>query len=81
MNDKNSDYAISVKEFEQSPLRAFETDENGFVEYKFPENSNIRSQDLQTLYADAGPFTIANIETWARNNSRLNCSIYPIILG
>jgi N-acylneuraminate cytidylyltransferase len=81
VNDKNADYAISVKEFEQSPLRAFEKDESGFVKYKFPENSNFRSQDLRTLYADAGQFTIANIETWARNKSSLNGSIYPIILG
>lgn len=81
VNDKHADYAISVKEFEQSPLRALEKDESGFVKYKFPENSNSRSQDLQTLYADAGQFTIANIETWARSNSSLNGSIYPIVLG
>lgn len=81
VKDKQADYAISVKEFEQSPLRAFEKDENGFVRYKFPENSNCRSQDLQTLYADAGQFTIASIDIWARNGSNLNGSIYPIVLG
>jgi len=78
---KKVDFVLSVKEFEQHPLRAFEMDSQGLIQYKFAEYSNTRTQDLRPLYTDAGQFTIAKIETWAKTKTKLEGPILPVLLG
>jgi pseudaminic acid cytidylyltransferase len=80
IKQRQVDFVISVKEFEQSPMRAFVIENDGFLNYKFPQYSNIRTQDLERLYTDAGQFTIATMKTWSNSKEGLNGLIYPIVL-
>lgn len=45
---------LPVVEFEFPILRAFKKNENGYIEYAWPEYENSRSQDLDSFYHDAG---------------------------
>ncbi len=50
--NQNADYVFTCSPFSASPYRSFSL-ENG-VQMAFKENSNTRTQDLKTLYHDAG---------------------------
>lgn len=81
VNEKKADFAIAIKEFEQSPMRALAVNEAGLLQYKFPQNAITRTQDLETLFTDAGQFTIATIGKWAQTNTTLEGRIFPIKIG
>lgn len=81
IKEGKADFSMAVKEFEQSPMRAFVIEDSGYIKYKFPQFSNVRTQDIERYFTDAGQFTIARLETWARNKTQLNGSIYPVVLG
>jgi N-acylneuraminate cytidylyltransferase len=48
-------YSVAVTEFEYPPQRGF-TVEKGFPQLIMPEHQDTRSQDLPTVYHDAGQF-------------------------
>ncbi|MCQ2902000.1 pseudaminic acid cytidylyltransferase [Helicobacter pylori] len=50
---ENTDYVFTCSPFSASPYRSFSL-ENGGVQMAFKEHSNTRTQDLKTLYHDAG---------------------------
>ena len=50
--NQNTDYVFTCSPFSASPYRSFSL-ENG-VQMAFKEHSNTRTQDLKTLYHDAG---------------------------
>jgi len=60
LQNTKADCIISVTEFDFHPLRAFETNENGNIKFKWPENALTRSQDLPNLVHDAGAFYFFN---------------------
>jgi len=66
MNISNSNYAISVTEFNYPIQRALRFNENGFAVMQQPENIDLRTQDLDKSYHDAGQFY------WGKNNAWLN---------
>jgi pseudaminic acid cytidylyltransferase len=49
-----ADIVLPVTEFSFPPMRSFSLSETGFVEYRFPEHMNTRSQDIEPWYQDAG---------------------------
>ncbi|WP_187935289.1 pseudaminic acid cytidylyltransferase [Helicobacter pylori] len=51
--NQNTDYVFTCSPFSASPYRSFSL-ENGGVQMAFKEHSNTRTQDLKTLYHDAG---------------------------
>ncbi len=55
---------IPVVEFSYPILRSFKMDENGQINYNWPEYAKTRSQDLAPAYHDSGTFYWHKIEPW-----------------
>lgn len=53
-----------VVSFSFPPQRGQIIDKNGFLQYSYPQYQNIRSQDLQTVYHDAGQFYFYNVKKY-----------------
>lgn len=81
MEIKNPDEIIGVVEFSYPPQRCYSLDENGLMSYKHKEYINVRSQDLEKLYHDAGQFYIYNVVSLFKKNGRIEDGIMPIILS
>jgi len=62
--DPHLDFVIGIRKFESPPQRGFRLNNQGYVEMDSPEYFNTRSQDLPTLYHDAGQFSFGNREAW-----------------
>ncbi|WP_320172174.1 pseudaminic acid cytidylyltransferase [Maridesulfovibrio sp.] len=56
MREKRANCVLGVTEFPYPVLRAFKHNEQGGVEYAFPEYSQSRSQDLPVFFHDAAQF-------------------------
>lgn len=55
LQKSDADALNPVVKFSYPPQRCFIID-NGFLQYKWPENINARSQDLEPLYHDVGQY-------------------------
>lgn len=76
---ENADSVLPVVKFSYPPLRGLVIRDNK-LQMMFPENYNIRSQDLDTMYHDAGQFYCLNIDSLIKDQ-RLFCgNSLPIIL-
>jgi len=67
----NSDELISVVRYSFPIQRAMKINNSGFLEYANPEFKNIRSQDLEPMFHDAGMFYFYNYNTIANNNKNI----------
>lgn len=56
LRSSGADCVMPVTAFSFPPLRGQVTDAEGFLKYKWPENQSKRSQDLETIFHDAGQF-------------------------
>ncbi|SDK34415.1 N-acylneuraminate cytidylyltransferase [Maridesulfovibrio ferrireducens] len=56
MREKKANCVLGVTEFAYPILRAFKLNEQGGVQYAFPEYAPSRSQDLPTFFHDAAQF-------------------------
>ncbi len=63
---KNADSIISVTEFDFHPLRAFEQNQEGNIDFKWQEFALTRSQDLPELLHDAGAFYFFNTTSFLK---------------
>jgi N-acylneuraminate cytidylyltransferase len=54
--EKKADCLTPVVRYSFPIQRAFEINEQGFLQYREPENARKRSQDLQPMYHDVGMF-------------------------
>ena len=52
----NADALISVGKYNNHPLRGFKLSKNKYISFKFPKYQKKNSQDLETMYHDAGAF-------------------------
>ena len=77
--DSNADSLIPIVKFSFPPQRGFVINKNNYLEYKWPENKNKRSQDLEPLYHDAGQFYFHKASLFSDNNT-LNTKIVPFEL-
>ena len=71
---------ITVCKFKHPLERALVKDENDRSKIKLPEFANIRTQDCQELYFDAGQFYVANAKQWLISYDFLNNDNYSIEL-
>lgn len=81
LKSRNLDYVFTAKKFESSPARSLKIGPEGYSEMNFPENLNVRSQDLQEYYFDAAMFYLGTVEAWREKKSILNGKSEFIILG
>ena len=63
----HADFAYAISEFDYSPFRALQESDKGLLKLKYPELSATRSQDLPSLFHDAGQFYWGRIDSWQDN--------------
>ena len=76
----DADTIIPVVAFSYPPQRAFVIENENLV-FKYPENLNTRSQDLQKFYHDAGQFYVFRTEAFFKNKNLLLGNIKPLELS
>lgn len=57
MKEQNAEAVTPVVPFSFPPQRAFVI-RDGKLQYQYPENATVRSQDLETIYHDCGQFYV-----------------------
>ena len=79
LEECKADSVLPVVKYSYPPQRALIIRENK-LKMVYPENYNVRSQDLEPIYHDAGQFYFLKIET-LKNEQTLYCGYsIPIIL-
>ena len=76
----NCDYAFSVTNYGFPIQRALRIGKSGKTEMYYPEHVNIRSQDLEEAWHDAGQFYWGCATTWLAGTAVLSTSSAPVIL-
>ena len=66
--ETNSDCVITVTEYDFHPLRAFQVEQDGKLDFKWSENALTRSQDLPNLLHDAGAFYFFKTAAFIKQN-------------
>lgn len=74
------DCLVPVVEYSSPPQRALIVSEQGTLEYKWPENINKRSQDLQKFYHDAGQFYFLKTENFLQEKKMVLTKTLPYIV-
>ena len=67
LKSSDSEYVFSATNYSYPIHRSFRVIENNRVEMFAPENFNIRSQDLEKVYHDAGQFYWGTKNAWLNN--------------
>lgn len=71
--------AMPVAAFSYPPQRGYV--KNGdYLEMKWKENFNTRSQDLETMYHDAGQFYMYHVEEYRELKGQITENIVPVIV-
>lgn len=68
MELKNVDYVYPVTEYPHPVQRAMRIMGNKSMKFVNPEMEMVRTQDLETLYHDAGQFYLGKTAAWLMNN-------------
>ena len=76
----HADMIVTVTKFSFPPQRAF-VQEKGLLEYKWKENKDKRSQDLEELYQDAGQFYFGLTDSFNREGTLIMQRSAPIVLS
>jgi N-acylneuraminate cytidylyltransferase len=76
----NSSFAFSVTSFAFQIQRAIRINTQGKVEAIWPENINIRSQDLEDTFHDAGQFYWGTAAAFLQNQATFSTESIPVIL-
>nr|WP_325179377.1 pseudaminic acid cytidylyltransferase [uncultured Oscillibacter sp.] len=79
LNDSGADGLLPVTAFSYPPLRGL-TVTNNRLRMKWPENTFVRSQDLEAIYHDSGQFCFIRTETLMRERNILCQNMVPMIL-
>ena len=79
LQEKEADSVVPVVSFSFPPQRGLVMRE-GRVEFKWPENALIRSQDLEPFYHDCGQFYCLNTKAFAAQELLFMKKTYPVVL-
>lgn len=78
ISDKNLDYAFSVSAYPYPIQRALRIKSDGNVEMFKSEMFNIRSQDLEEAWHDAGQFYWGTLDAWINEKPVFSSNSAPI---
>lgn len=78
--EENSDYAFSVTSFPFPIQRAVKITSDGRLEMFQPECFNVRSQDLDEAYHDAGQFYWGRSDAWIKEKVIFSHNAAPLVL-
>ena len=80
MNKDNADAIVSVVKYDFPPQRAFVI-RNGKVKYQYPENRNVRSQDLEPIFHDCGQFYYCDVQKFCDAKTLMLDNCVPFVLS
>lgn len=81
VQEGNADALIPVMKFSYPPQRSFVFNEKNFLKYKWSENINKRSQDLEAFYHDAGQFYFEKVDEFLKGNCLVPENTIPYIVS
>jgi N-acylneuraminate cytidylyltransferase len=64
LNNENCKSVFAASEFSYPVFRSFFLNDSSKIEMLFPEHFNSRSQDLPSVFHDAGLFSWGHLDTW-----------------
>ena len=80
ISNNDIDYTFSVTSYAFPIQRAIRINENHKTEMFEPKNFNVRSQDLEEAYHDAGQFYWGKADAWLASKPIFDSQSVPIIL-
>ncbi|MBT5187018.1 MAG: pseudaminic acid cytidylyltransferase [Kordiimonadaceae bacterium] len=80
LRETKSDYAFSATSYAFPIQRAIRVTANGRAEMFNPETFNMRSQDLEEAYHDAGQFYWGKSEAWTQERVIFGTNSTPVLL-
>lgn len=80
LTQAGSDYSFSVTNYAFPIQRAVRIDVTGRIEMFDPENFNVRSQDFEEAYHDAGQFYWGRADAWRQGKLIFGRGAVPVIL-
>ena len=78
LQSEGGDSAMPVVKFSFPPQRCLVIN-NGSLEYKWPENMNKRSQDLEPFYHDCGQYYVFKVSSFRKSGQIIGGKVIPII--
>lgn len=76
---ENAVMAMPVVAFSYPPQRGY-VKNGSYLEMKWKENFNTRSQDLETMYHDAGQFYMYQVEKFQELKGQITENIVPVLV-
>lgn len=80
LEEKKGDTLLPVVRFSFPPQRCVVQDEDGYLELKWPEYRNSRSQDLEPYYHDAGQFYCLRVSSFLAQQNLIMEKTVPMEL-
>lgn len=81
LEESSVDSVFPVMAFGFPIQRSFKIYKSGKLKMNWPENMNIRSQDLESVYHDAGQFYFLNVKEFLKNKIIFSKNAMPIIVS
>ena len=78
LQSEGGDSAMPVVKFSFPPQRCLIIND-GSLEYKWPENMNKRSQDLEPFYHDCGQYYVFKVNSFKKSGQIIGGKVIPII--
>jgi pseudaminic acid cytidylyltransferase len=78
--NSNADYAFSVTSFSYPIQRALRVTQDGRIAMLHPENFNIRSQDFEEIWHDAGQFYWGRTNAWLSSKIMFSSASVPVCI-
>ncbi len=78
LQSEGGDSAMPVVKFSFPPQRCLVIND-GSLEYKWPENMNKRSQDLEPFYHDCGQYYVLKVDSFRKFGQIVGGKVIPII--
>lgn len=80
LQERDADSVLPVVRFSFPPQRAV-VEENGLLQYVYPEHRNTRSQDLRPQYHDVGQFYCLNCSRFVEKRILVMEKTVPLVLS
>lgn len=80
LDETQADSVLPVVRFSFPPQRGL-VEEEGLLRYKWPENANTRSQDLEPFYHDVGQFYCIRTNSFERQRKLVMERTVPLVLS
>lgn len=81
LKESNAVQLTPVVAFSFPPQRGFVIDDTKRIRYKYPEYKDMRSQDIEKMYHDAGQFYVYDVKRFMTIKGNVSEGIVPFILS